>query len=98
MVLLRKDELSVAEIKAMTNEFMEAYFACFERSSVTPYLHIFVAHLHEFKQINGTINNFNMQGLEKLNDMTTNQFFRATNKKKTTQEKLWIKQIIEFAQ
>ena len=46
-------------------------------------MHIFVAHLHEFKSINGAINSFNIQGLEKLNDLTTSQFFRATNRKKT---------------
>ena len=95
ITLLRKDELSADEVELMTSEFMDNYFTCYRHSSVTPYIHIFVAHLHEFKQINGSINNFNMQGLEKLNDMSTNQFFRATNKR-TTDPKLWIKQIIDL--
>ena len=81
--MLRKDEKNAAEIRNRTRQFMELFFSCYERSVVTPYLHIFAAHLHEFKEINNTINNFNLQGLEKLNDLTTMQFFKATNKRKT---------------
>ncbi len=39
-------------------------------------------HLHEFVELYGDVNLFNQQGLEKLNDQTTTQFFRGTNKKK----------------
>ena len=80
---LRKDELSAIEVQVTTRAFMGQFFACYDRKLVTPYMHIFSAHLHEFKQINGTINSFNIQGLEKLNDLTTSQFFRATNRRKT---------------
>ena len=41
--------------------------------------------MHEFKRIDGQEQNislFSLQGLEKLNDMTTMQFHRATNKNK----------------
>ena len=46
---------------------------------VTPYMHALVAHLHEFLQIHGAIVPFTQQGLEKLNDVFTQQYFQSTN-------------------
>ena len=85
--ILREDQLCPADLKRTTREFMELFFSCYDKSFVTPYLHIFVAHLHEFKQIHRTVNNFNIQGLEKLNDLTTMQFFKQTNKRKTNKRR-----------
>jgi hypothetical protein len=34
---------------------------------VTPYIHIFVSHFHEFLELHGDLNLFNQEGLEKLN-------------------------------
>ena len=48
-----------------------------------PYMHAFVAHLVEFVHLYKDINAFNCQGLEKLDDMTTGQFFKGTNKQET---------------
>ena len=86
---------------------MEHFFNVYGSNVATPYLHIFAAHIHEFKQIHNEINSFNCQGLEKLNDLTTSQFFRATNKRimkktkcdeedQTTDYKIWIRQILEL--
>jgi hypothetical protein len=41
----------------------------------------------------GNINYFSAQGLEKLNDLTTNEFFLATNKAK--KDNLFIMQILQ---
>ncbi len=46
-------------------------------------MHAFVAHLHEFVHLYKDINAFNCQGIEKLNDMSTLQFFKGTNKRET---------------
>ena len=48
---------------------------------MTPYAHLFVAHLAKFIQTFGDIDIYNIQGLEKLNDLTTKQYYRATNRK-----------------
>ena len=45
-------------------------------------MHAFECHLHEFVQELGDINSFNQQGHEKLNDMTSVQYFRGTNRHK----------------
>lgn len=46
-------------------------------------MHAFVSHLHEFVHLYKDINAFNCQGLEKLNDLSTGQYFKGTNKQDT---------------
>ena len=90
-------------LQQMTKEFMQHFFSVYDNNIATPYMHIFVANIHEFKKIHSIINAFNCQGLEKLNDLTTSQFFRATNKKtiKTNEsipldDRIWLRQILEL--
>ena len=59
---------------------MKLFFSCYQRNDVTPYIHVLSAHLHEFKILSIVTSEFTLQGLEKLNDLTTRQFFNATNK------------------
>ena len=47
---------------------------------ITPYIHIFSSHLFEMIRLHGNISLFSMQGLEKLNDLTTMAYFSSTNK------------------
>ena len=42
-------------------------------------MHAFAMHMAEFIDLNGGVVKFTQQGLEKLNDVTTKQFQRATN-------------------
>ncbi|RNA40268.1 hypothetical protein BpHYR1_045704 [Brachionus plicatilis] len=55
---------------------------------VTPNIHAFCSHVHQFQKFHGDINLFNLQGLEKLNDQTTIQYFRASNKREKKIEQL----------
>ncbi|RMZ97560.1 hypothetical protein BpHYR1_039871 [Brachionus plicatilis] len=50
----------------------------------------FFSHVHQFQKFHGDIILFNLRGLEKLNDQTTIQYFRASNKREKT-----IKQLIQ---
>lgn len=50
--------------------------------NLTPYVHAFVFHMPEFLEKYQNINQFNMQGLEKLNDMATKYYHLSTNKHK----------------
>jgi hypothetical protein len=65
-----------------TSNWLDLFNRCFASKHVTPYMHLFASHLCFFVESYGDVNLFNMQGLEKLNDFTTGQFFRATNKNK----------------
>ena len=49
---------------------------------ITPYIHVFVFHLPEFILKHGHVNLYNMQGLEKLNDLLTKIYHFASNKHK----------------
>jgi hypothetical protein len=74
-------ENRVQKIKSMTDEWLKLYLKVFNDSNVTVYMHIFASHLYEFVLLYDDVNMFTMQGLEKLNDITTKQFFCSTNKR-----------------
>lgn len=50
-------------------------------SKITPYIHILGEHIWEMIKEHGDISLFTMQGLERLNDMTTKDYFTSTNKR-----------------
>lgn len=54
----RKSEL----IKAQTFNWLNKFVEVFHQDQITPYMHIFTQHLHEFIAIHGNINLFTMQG------------------------------------
>jgi hypothetical protein len=76
---IRDNVLLVSEIKILTQNFADQFVTLYG-SSLTPYVHCFVSHSHEFRELHGDFNLFNQQGLEKLNDKTTMDYFRSTNR------------------
>jgi len=60
-------------------------------SKITPYIHCFVFHMVEFLTLFPNLHSFNMQGLEKLNDLTTKYYFKNTNRKSMT----FLRQLVE---
>ena len=63
------------DIKNWVDLFLKQY----QTKNVTPYIHAFAHHVPEFIQRYGSICKFNQQGLEKLNDLTTQHYLRGTN-------------------
>ena len=86
---VRKNNLTADEVKVQTATWWIKFTSVYHKSQETPYMHLFVNHLHEFIELHGDVNIYSQQGLEKLNDMTTSQFFRSTNKKN------FLKQLLE---
>jgi hypothetical protein len=67
--------------QGLINNWFVKYVSLYTQTSVTPYMHMFTYHLiDQFKKY-GNINYFNTQGLEKFNDLSTMDYFKATNKK-----------------
>lgn len=66
-----------ADIKAWMKDFISIYQA----KDVTPYMHAFLMHVPQFISLHGNLVLFTQQGLEKLNDISTKQFQRASNHK-----------------
>jgi hypothetical protein len=63
-----------------------------EDNKITPYIHAFVFHMPEFIRMHGSINKYNVQGLEKLNDFTTQYYHHCTNKHK--KDNSFVKQML----
>lgn len=66
----------------MRSDFIEWYESLISVCTpkiATPYMHLFVVHSANLIERFGSINIFNAQGLEKLNDMTTTEYYRGTN-------------------
>ena len=89
--LLRSDEnYSPEDLENKTKEFHNYFTTAYHLEKMTPYIHIFCFHLHESYRNFGNLNYFSAQGLEKLNDLSTFDFFGGTNKHKD-----FIKQMLE---
>lgn len=74
-----------SELKRRLVIFFDNFRKISFENSITPYTHILVSHV--FQQIDSlgkkglSINDFSMQGIEKLNDFTTKYYQRSSNKK-----------------
>ncbi len=78
------------EIEDKVSLFKNEFLNIFSEKLITPYLHMTFFHLaDQYELFNGKIKDFSTEGLEKLNDFTTAQFFRSTNKRG------YVKQILE---
>lgn len=77
-------------IRKKSKEFLKIFTSIYNPNKVTPYIHILCHHMGDLYDKYGPLNYFSAQGLEKLNDMTTKQFFSCTNKHRT-----YPKQILE---
>jgi hypothetical protein len=67
-------------IKQQTEEWLNNFLKIYPSEEITPYMHIFVSHLHQFSRIYFDIHKFNMQGVEKTNDKLIQAYFGGTNK------------------
>ena len=74
-------EINVEEFSMKTKSWLELFLTLYHTKHVTPYMHALVWHVPEFLSLYGTICPFTQQGLEKLNDKTTKDFFRSTNQR-----------------
>ena len=61
-------------------EWLRLFLDIYSLDQVTPYMHIFVFHVHELNRLHGNINIFNQEGHEKFNDIISKDYFRSSNK------------------
>ena len=75
------DDLSPAvidTIECRAREWGRNFLCVYQSKEVTPYIHALMNHVGQFMQIHGSILLFTQQGLEKLNDVVTKNFFRSS--------------------
>ena len=68
-------------MKEKIKEWLKAFTDIYDPKHITPYIYIFVNHVHEFIEKYTDVNQFNVEDFEKLNHMTHSQVFRATNRR-----------------
>lgn len=79
---VRADSITAEEIdnfEAEGKTWLSLFLSIYQTKNVTSYMHLMVAHLPEFLRIHGSISPFTQQGLEKLNDVYTQFYFRGSN-------------------
>ena len=76
----------IQKLKYDLKEWLEFYTILAGKETITPYIHAFVFHVPEFLLKFKRLNLYNLQGLEKLNDFTTQFYHQCTNKHKTDNE------------
>ena len=70
------------ELQDMSFTWIGLFRTCHRPTDVTLYMHILQNHVPELKLRHQNLSLFSLQGLEKLNDITTLQYHRQTNKHK----------------
>ena len=76
---LSQSECDADYFEKNSKEWVRFFTTIYQSKDVTPYIHCFAQHVHEFLRKYGNVVIFNQQGLEKLNDLTTKHYQRATN-------------------
>ena len=78
--LVKNNQLTQEEVRKETRSWLNLFVSLYFVSYITPYIHCFVSHLHLLVERVGDVNLFNTQGLERLNSLTSKQYFRSNNK------------------
>ena len=70
---------STQDLRSLLTSWISLFTSIYQTKNVTPYIHVLITHIPEFLDMYGTIVAFSQQGLEKLNDEVTQDYFRSTN-------------------
>ena len=73
-----KDE-RLDDFKESIDNWLKNFLGVYQTKNVTPYIHLLACHIPEFLKRYGSIAPFSQQGVEKLNDLVTQDYFRSTN-------------------
>ena len=73
------DTSDVKEFETRVRKWMTLFLSVYQSKHVTPYMHLLVSHIPQFLEMYSTLAPFSQQGLEKLNDDITKDYFRSTN-------------------
>ncbi|CAF1266255.1 unnamed protein product [Didymodactylos carnosus] len=71
----------VFNLKQRCEQWGLDYARLFGVDQITPYIHVFSSHLHEFYDRFNNLNTFSLQGVERLNELLTRDYFGGSNRK-----------------
>ena len=73
---------NIDKLQTATENWRRSFLKVYHPKELTPYMHLFVSHMCYLVKLHGDVDVFNIQGLEKLNDQTSTEYFRASNKQR----------------
>ena len=86
------NQTSIEKLSKDLQIWLQAYLFINEKNrnsnTISPYIHVFVYHIPQLIEIHHDLNIFNTQGLEKLNDFSTQYYHSCTNKQNEKKEYL----------
>ncbi|CAF4406345.1 unnamed protein product, partial [Didymodactylos carnosus] len=71
----------VPSLKEKCEQWGLEYARLFGVDQITLYIHVFISHLHEFYDLFNNLKIFSLQGVERLNELLTRDYFTGTNRK-----------------
>ena len=89
--LLRCTNTKKEQIKELAIKWLKLFLEVYQTRHVTPYMHTLVFHIPEFIELYGSLAPFSQQGLERLNDCLTKDYFRSTNHRQDALKTLLLK-------
>ena len=75
------NEMEIKDFTTRATDWMSLFTSVYQTKNLTPYMHVLVAHLPTIMKDHGNIWIFSQQGLEKLHDDITKDYFKSTNHK-----------------
>ena len=89
--LLRSPNTNSETVKQAAIKWLTLFLEIYQTKHVTPYMHTLVYHIPKFISLHGSLARFSQQGLERLNDIITKDYFRSTNHRNDALQSLMMK-------
>lgn len=88
---MRSSNTDKEQIKESASQWLKLFLEMYQTKHVTPYMHTLVFHVPEFIELYESLAPFSQQGLERLNDNITKDYFRSTNHRQDALKTLLMK-------
>jgi hypothetical protein len=72
-------DTTVSYLKGISMKWFELFLSAYHPNNVTPYIHAFAYHLHDFVSLDENYD-FNQQSYKNLNEFISNNYFKSTNR------------------
>ena len=79
MTDINKEKCNADELQVNITLWVTLFLEVYQTKDITPYIHAFSKHVPQFIRLHDNLISFTQQGLEKLNDVSTKEFQRASN-------------------
>ena len=82
---------AINEFKLATKQWLEEFLKVYQTKQATPYIHLLTNHIVEMMETHGSLAPFTQQGVEKLNDIITQDYFKSTNHRQDSLKQIMLK-------